>query len=88
MFAVIQTNEQFADICLARNIGNDYFQFYSKPLITSKSIGMKGIYKPSADIIDNTFYLYYTAKDNKDHSLNRMFVTSVKWNQLLKKLEK
>lgn len=85
MFAVVQTDEKFADICLAQLRG-DHFQFYSKPLVTNKSTDMIGIYKPSAVILNDTFYLYYTARNDKDPSLNRMFVTSMNWEKLLDKL--
>lgn len=86
LFAVVQTDERLADIYLAKLKG-DHFQFYSLPLVTRKSIGMIGIYKPSAVVIDNTFYLYYTARDNNDTMLNRMFVTSTSWKDLLNRLE-
>ena len=84
LFAVVQTDEKFADICLAQLKG-DYFQFYTKPLVTNKSIGMIGIYKPTALVLNDTFYLYYTARDDKDPSLNRMFLTSMNWKELLEK---
>ena len=84
LFAVVQTDEKFADICLAQ-LKDDHFQFYPKPLVTNKSIGMIGIYKPTALVLNDTFYLYYTARDDKDPSLNRMFLTSMNWKELLDK---
>lgn len=84
LFAVVQTDDKFADICLAQLKGA-HFQFYPKPLVTNKSIGMIGIYKPCAVMLNDTFYLYYTARDDSDASLNRMFVTSMPWKEMLKR---
>lgn len=84
LFAVVQTDEKFADICLAQ-LKDDHFQFYPKPLVTNKSIGMIGIYKPTALVKNDIFHLYYTARDDKDPALNRMFLTSMNWKELLDK---
>jgi len=84
LFAVVQTDEKFADICLAQ-LKDNHFQFYPQPLVTNKSIGMIGIYKPCAVMLNDTFYLYYTARDDSDASLNRLFVTSMPWKKVLKR---
>lgn len=46
---------------------------------------MIGIYKPCAVMLNDTFYLYYTARDDSDASLNRLFVTSMPWKKVLKR---
>ncbi len=38
-------------------------------------------------MLNVTFYLYYTARDDSDASVNRMFVTFMPWKELLKKQE-
>lgn len=86
LYSVIQSDEKFADICLA-HYENNCFRIYRKPLITGKSIGMLGLYKPCGQIVHDTFYLFYTARDNTDSKLNKMFVTSIPWKELLKIME-
>ena len=87
LYAVIQSSIEFADICLAWCKDGETFNLYSKPLISSYTIGMAGLYKPSAVLIGNKFYIFYTARDNQDHHLNKLFVTSEDWDALLYKLE-
>lgn len=87
LYAVVQTNVEFADICLAHCENGEDFSFYSKPLLTSDSIGMSGLYKPTALVVNNIFYLYYTVRDKKDNCLNKLFLTSMSWQELLEKLK-
>lgn len=83
LYAVVQTSQFYADICLACCEDGRHFYLFKKPLLTSRTIGMSGLYKPTALIVDGNIYLYYTALDNKDFKLNRLFVTSVSWETLL-----
>lgn len=87
LYAVVQTSLFFADICLTYSRDGEQFRFFKKPLLTSRSIGMSGIYKPTALVVDNRFYLYYTARDNDDFKLNRLYVTSMEWPALLQMLK-
>jgi hypothetical protein len=87
LFAIIQSSIKFADICLAWSEDGEVFHFFNRPLLTSRDIKMSGIYKPTALIVGDVFYLYYTARDNTDRHLNRLFVTSMKWSDLLHKLK-
>jgi len=87
IFAVMQSSLSFADICLAWCQEGETFTLYREPLITSKTIGMAGLYKPSAVIVGNKFYLYYTARDNQDYHLNRLFVTSEDLESLLERMK-
>ena len=48
LFAIIQTSQCNADICLAVSEDNENFTMYSKPLITNVSVNKVGIYKPTA----------------------------------------
>lgn len=86
LYAVIQTNQCNADICLAECSDYENFVMYSKPLITNKKINKLGIYKPTAFIHNNMFYLYYTAQDSNNRSLNKMYLTSISFSDLLIKL--
>ena len=87
-FAIIQSSIQFADICLAWSEDGENFSFFNIPLLTDRNIMMSGLYKPTALIVGDTFHLYYTARDNTDHHLNKMYVTSIKWSILIQKLGK
>lgn len=88
LYAIVQSSIKFADICLAWSDDNEQFYFFKRPLLTSKTIGMSGMYKPTALVVNGKFHLYYTARDNEDHHLNRLFVTTMDWIDLLKKLKK
>ncbi|MUP39637.1 hypothetical protein GNY23_17625 [Labilibaculum sp. 44] len=85
-YAVIQTTQCNADICLAVSEDDENFTMYSKPLITNASIGKVGIYKPTAFVHKDVFYLYYTAQDLNNRSLNEMYLTSLPMAELQFKL--
>lgn len=82
-YAIVQTSVEFADICLAYSNDGEEFTFFPKPLITSKKIGKSGIYKPTALVVDGYFYLYYTARDDEFNNINRLYMTSAKWPDIL-----
>ena len=86
LYAVVQSRQRHARICLARSTDGETFSFYDKPLLTSKTIGMIGLYKPTALQIGDKLILYYTAVDNNDSNLHRLFVTSMDWKDLLYKM--
>lgn len=83
LYAIVQSSIKFADICLAWSDDDEQFSFFKKPLLTSKNIGMSGLYKPTALVVNGKFYLFYTARDINDHHLNRLFVASIDWIELL-----
>lgn len=84
LYAIIQTNQMNADLCLAYSDDYEHFIFYDKPLITNSTIGKLGIYKPTAGVIRNIFYLYYTAQDAKNRALNKVYKAEMDFEQLLK----
>ncbi len=86
IYAVVQTRIKNARICLAKSDNGEKFRFYKKPLITSKTLGMIGLYKPTAIKVGDKFYLFYTVRDNKDFKLNKLFVSSIDWDSLLKNI--
>ena len=86
LYAVVQSKQRFARICLSKSVNGKAFRFYDKPLMTSKTAGMIGLYKPTAMQVGNKFYLFYTVQDNKDSNLHRLFVTSMDWKDLLDKM--
>ena len=86
LYAVVQTRQRLARICLAKSVDGETFRFYDKPLMTSKTAEMTGLYKPTALLVGNKFYLFYTVRDNKDCNLHRLFVTSLDWKALLDKM--
>ena len=87
LYAVVQSRQRHARICLARSIDGETFSFYDNPLLTSKTIGMIGLYKPTAIQINDKLILYYTALDNEDNNLHRLFMTSIDWKSLLCKMK-
>lgn len=83
-YCVVQTNQCNADIVLAVSDDNKHFSFFKKPLITNKTIGKMGIYKPCAGVTpDGTFYLYYTAQDAENRNLNKLYLTKTGFAELL-----
>lgn len=86
LYSIVQTTDKFADICLAKSDDGENFHLYRHPLITEKSIA--GLYKPTVQVVDGIFYLYYTAKDESDKSLHKLYLISESWEELHKKLLK
>ncbi len=87
-YAIIQTNQMNADLCLAVSDDMESFRMYKKPLITNATIGKLGIYKPCAGITPNgEFYLYYTAQDPDNRKLNKLYLTTMSFDELLCKIK-
>ena len=89
-YAIVQTNKANSDISLAyynTEIGES-FKFYPKPLITCNHIDKFGIYKATGFVQDGMFYLYYTAQDKSNRKLNKMYLTSILFTELLETLDK
>ena len=55
--------------------------------MTNETCGKIGIYKPTAGVVDGLFYLYYTAQNLDNRSLNRMYLTTMDFKTLLQKLQ-
>lgn len=83
LYAIVQTNQCNADICLAKSMDGEHFMMYQKPLITNKSINMVGIYKPTGLVVDRKFYLYYTAQHPHDRKLNILCRTCSGFDDIL-----
>ena len=86
-YAVVQSNMCNADIVLAWSDDNRHFSFYPKPLITNKSIGRLGIYKPCAFVLNGNFYLFYTAQDKDNRALNKLYMTQMDFDELISKIK-
>ena len=82
LYAIIQTNQCNADICLAESDDGIHFRMYKKPLMTNKTCGKVGIYKPTGGVVGNILYLYYTAQDLDNRKLNKLYLTTIDWNKL------
>ena len=82
-FSVVQTNQCNADICLALSKDGRHFSFHKRPLITNQTIGKLGIYKPTAGIVDETFFLYYTAQDKENRALNQLYLSTISLSDIL-----
>lgn len=85
LYAVVQSNVNHPDICLAKSEDGECFRMSVSPLVTEGALGMKGLYKSSAVIVDDMFYLFFTARDNNDPKLNRLFIAPIVWEDLLKR---
>jgi len=88
LYAIVQTNQCNADLALAYSDDGRNFTFFNKPLLTNNNINMLGLYKPTGGVTDNgQFYLYYTAQAPENRSLNKLFLTTIDFEQLQKKLQ-
>lgn len=83
LYAIVQTNQCNADLCLAYSDNYEYFTFFNKPLITNVTIEKLGIYKPTAGVVNGRFFLYYTAQDADNRALNKMYVTEIDMDRML-----
>ena len=82
LYAVVQSNINKADICLAKSEDGERFRFLRKPLITNQSIGMKRLYKPSAVVVEGKFYLFFTAREKSSPLLNRLYIAPLAWEDI------
>lgn len=82
LYAIVQTNQSNADLCLAYSEDFENFIFFNKPLITNATIGKLGIYKPTAGVIGDIFYFYYTAQDPDNRALNKLYLVKNKVSAL------
>ena len=55
--------------------------------MTNETSGKVGIYKPTAGVVDGRFFLYYTAQDVDNRTLNKLYLITMDFNELLKKLQ-
>ena len=84
IYAIVQTNQSNADICLAYSEDGVQFKFYKKPLMTNASSGKVGIYKPTGGVVEGVFFLYYTAQDKQNRALNRLYLSQMNFNEMIK----
>lgn len=85
-YAIIQTNQCNADLCLAVSEDMEHFTMLKRPLMTNATIDKLGIYKPCAGVTPNgTFYLYYTAQDKDNRAMNKLYLTTMSFDELLAK---
>lgn len=87
LYAIVQSNQCNADICLAESEDRIHFRFFNKPLMTNDTCGKVGIYKSSAGVVDGKFFLYYTAQDADNRSLNKLYLTTMDFNELLNRMK-
>lgn len=82
LYAIVQSNQCNADICLAESMDGMHFRMFAKPLMTTKTCGKVGIYKPTGGIIEGILYLYYTAQDTNNRALNKLYLSSFPFEQI------
>lgn len=87
LYAVVQSNQCNADICLAESKDRVHFRLFRKPLMTNETCGKVGIYKPTAGVVNGIFFLYYTAQDKDNRALNKLYLTTIDFNELLYRLK-
>jgi len=83
LYAIIQTNQFNADICLAASDDYETFMMFKKPLITQTSIKKLSLYKATGIVHNGIFHLYYTAQDKENRSLNKLYYSKYNFEQLL-----
>lgn len=83
LYAIVQSNQCNADICLAVSEDRIHFRFFKKPLMTNETCGKVGIYKPTGGVVNGMFFLYYTAQDKKKRDLNKLYLTTMTIDKLL-----
>lgn len=83
LYAIVQSNQCNADICLAVSEDRIHFRFFKKPLMTNETCGKVGIYKPTGGVVNDKFFLYYTAQDKENRSLNKLYLTTMNIKKLL-----
>lgn len=87
-YAIVQTNMSNADLCLAESSDGETFTLFKQPLITNKSINKVGIYKPCAAVTpEGGFYLYYSAQDIDNRSLNKLYLTQMSFDKLIEAIK-
>ncbi len=87
LYAIIQSNQCNADICLAESKDRVNFRFFRKPLMTNATCGKVGIYKPTAGVVGGEFFLYYTAQDKDNRVLNKLYLTTMNFEELINKIK-
>lgn len=87
LYAIVQSNQCNADIILAESEDRVHFRFFNKPLMTSKTCGKVGIYKPTAGVVNSRVFLYYTAQDVDNRALNKLYLTTMDFNELINKIK-
>lgn len=87
-YCVVQTNQCNADIALAVSTDFIHFSFFERPLLTNDTVEKLGMYKPCAGVTPGgTFYLYYTAQDKDNRSLNKLYMTMMPFKELMDKIQ-
>lgn len=87
LYAIVQSNQCNADICLAVSEDRVHFRFFNKPLMTNETCGKVGIYKPTGGVVNGKFYLYYTAQEKENRALNKLYLTTIDFKELLYRLK-
>ena len=87
LYAIVQSNQCNADICLAESTDRIHFRLFKKPLMTNETCRKIGLYKPTAGVVDGLFFLYYTAQDLDNRKLNKLYLTTMDFNTLLMSLQ-
>jgi|GEM_PF-1519959 len=83
LYALVQTNQFNADICLAVSDDYETFRMFKKPLITQSSIKKLGLYKATGMVQNGIFHLYYSAQDKENRSQNKLYYSKYNFEQLL-----
>lgn len=86
IYAIVQTNQCNADICLAESEDGETFVLFKKPLMTNKTCKKIGLYKPTGGVINDMFYLYYTAQEKGNRKLNRMYLSKMNIEEVLRRI--
>lgn len=86
IYAIVQTNQGGGDICLAKSTDGIHFRLYKKPLITNKTCAGVEIYKPTALVVNDKIYVYYTFQSPNREKFNMLYVTSMELKNLFEEI--
>ena len=84
-YAIVQTNQCNDDICLVESMDGINFNFLDAPLMTNRTCEKVGIYKPTGGIVNNIFYLYYTAQESSNRDLNKLYLTETIYSKIVQR---
>ena len=88
LFAIVQSNQCNADICLAESKDRVHFRFFKKPLMTNDTCGKSGEYislLPELWIADS--FSIILLRMLMTWALNKLYLITMDFNELLKKLQ-
>ena len=61
------------------------FNFFDASLITNRTCEKVVTYKQTVGIVNNIFYLYYTAQESSNRDLNKLYLTETIYSKIVQR---